>query len=135
MESTFFDSKKNRMNSSLRAFDRFNQALYEKFSAQPGIDIKTRKMICTHTMLYENKYGDRFYKNYLKRANLTDDTKLEHDVVILRSAVMNPWITETAKGSFLDILEKDIIDVCEEVMVEMNKSKGLKEQAEETGID
>ena len=31
----------------------------------------------------------------------------EVSITVLRSVVMDPWVTETSKGSFLDILEAE----------------------------
>jgi glutamate/tyrosine decarboxylase-like PLP-dependent enzyme len=115
----FYDEKLGRMNQSLLHYDRFNSGLFNRFTPEKGKDIRKCKFICTHTILHENKYGDRLFKNYLSRAGLKDDTiEKEHEVVILRSAVMNPWLHETEKGTFLDVIEKDLLDVCEEVLAE-----------------
>jgi hypothetical protein len=91
-------------NKDLAAANRFNRALYDHLSIKPGEDIYSHGLIVSTTDLSASQYGDDFIKHYKGRL-LADETAAGDTITVLRSVVMDPWITETATGSFLDILE------------------------------
>ena len=49
-----------------------------------------------------------FMKDFKSRLGIAaDDAGNGGNVTVLRSVVMDPWTTETAQGSFIDVLEKE----------------------------
>jgi glutamate/tyrosine decarboxylase-like PLP-dependent enzyme len=95
----------DRPNTSLRLANAFNDAMYRQLSLRPFADIYGQDMIVSTTDLDRSTYGDTFIDGYLSRLGITDTDGIGQ-VKVLRSVVMDPWVTETADGrDFLDTLE------------------------------
>jgi hypothetical protein len=56
--------------------------------------------------LASQDYGNEFIQAYKQRLGVGDSPG--DTVTVLRSTVMDPWLTETAKGSFLDVIEEEL---------------------------
>jgi glutamate/tyrosine decarboxylase-like PLP-dependent enzyme len=91
------------INPSLERANALNRALYDRLSINPGEDIYGYDLIVSTTDLDIAHYGEVFIEDYKRRLlgvpNVPGST-----VTVLRSVVMDPWVTETTQGSFLDIL-------------------------------
>jgi hypothetical protein len=58
------------------------------------------------TDLASQDYGNEFIQAYKQRLGVGDSPG---DIItVLRSTVMDPWLAESAKGSFLDIIEEEL---------------------------
>jgi hypothetical protein len=79
--------------------------MYRELSLKPLQDVYGQDMIVSTTDLSRSTYGTAFFDDYTDRLGTT-----EHDddkVTVLRSVVMDPWVTETADGrDFIDVLER-----------------------------
>lgn len=93
------------LNTDLAACNRLNMALYAKLSIDPGKDIYGYDLIVSTTELDARHYGVAFIED-LKRRLGVDGSEGE-SITVLRSVVMDPWVTETAAGSFIDVLERE----------------------------
>lgn len=95
-----------RGNTDLGLTNRFNKALYDRLSINPGQDIYGYNLIVSTTNLEEKTYGTRFMEGYKQR--LLGDAHAPGDfVTVLRSVVMDPWVAATVSGSFIDTLETE----------------------------
>jgi hypothetical protein len=102
------------LNSDLRRMNALNKALYTRLSIKPGQDINQYDLIVSTTDLTRNTYGDDFFLHYAERLGITEIN--DDHITVLRSVVMDPWVTETTKlsprgkletVSFIDILETE----------------------------
>ncbi len=93
------------VNTSLDLCNRFNKSLYERLSIDPGHDIYGYDLIVSTTDLDAEQYGDRFIDDYKKRLGVGGWSGGR--ITVLRSVVMNPWLTDTPQGSFIDVLENE----------------------------
>ncbi len=93
------------LNEDLDLTNRLNRAIYDRLSIDPGEDIYGYDLIVSTTDLDANTYGEAFIEDYKRRLGVAGSPATR--VTVLRSVVMDPWITETAKGSFLDTLENE----------------------------
>lgn len=105
-------------NTDLHAANKFNKALYDRLSINPGEDIYSYGLIVSTTDLNISQYGDRFMEHYTQRL-LGKGAHSGNSVTVLRSVVMDPWITETGNTSFLDILESEFRKALNNVMEEI----------------
>lgn len=96
---------KAKVNQDLMMMNRLNTAIYERLSINPGEDIYGYDLIVSTTDLGVDTYGSEFIQSYAKRLDITDIN--DDHITVLRSVVMDPWITETIKGSFIDVLERE----------------------------
>jgi glutamate/tyrosine decarboxylase-like PLP-dependent enzyme len=106
------------INTDLAETNRLNKAIYDRLSINPGEDIYGYNLIVSTTDLDTAHYGEAFIDDYKRRLGVASSPG--SSITVLRSVVMDPWLTETTKGSFLDVLEgefrKVIADALEEIM-------------------
>lgn len=110
-----FNFKNNEiLNNDLKLMNAFNKALYNRLSISPGEDINKYDLIVSTTDLTRSTYGDDFFKDYAARLGITEIN--DDHITVLRSVVMDPWVTETTKFaadgeqqvvSFIDVLERE----------------------------
>ncbi|WP_200953444.1 pyridoxal-dependent decarboxylase [Ensifer sp. Root558] len=93
------------VNTSLDLCNRFNKSLYERLSIDPGHDIYGYDLIVSTTDLDADQYGERFIDDYKRRIGVGGSE--DRRITVLRSVVMNPWLTDTPQGSFIDVLEHE----------------------------
>jgi glutamate/tyrosine decarboxylase-like PLP-dependent enzyme len=116
-----FRTSDGRMNSSLEEANRLNKAIYERLSINPGEDIYGYDLIVSTTDLDIDHYGELFMQSFKQRLGVEGSPGRK--ITILRSVVMDPWITETSKGSFLDVLETEFRKA---VMAAINSMQDIK---------
>ena len=97
------------LNTDLALANRLNKAIYSMLSINPGDDIYGYSLIVSTTDFSKADYGADFIENYKQRLGVADSPG--DSITVLRSTVMNPWLTETAKGSFLDVIEQEFRQV------------------------
>jgi glutamate/tyrosine decarboxylase-like PLP-dependent enzyme len=100
-----FKTSSGKLNTDLAQTNRLNKALYERLSINPGDDIYGYDLIVSTTDLNAAQYGKTFIQDYKNRLGVGKSPEVS--ITVLRSVVMDPWVTETSKGSFLDILEAE----------------------------
>lgn len=93
------------INADLDQCNRLNKTLYEKLSIDPGKDIYEYDLIVSTTDLDASHYGMEFIEDYKRRLGVEQSDG--SSITVLRSVVMDPWVTETAHGSFIDVLERE----------------------------
>ncbi|NKN12286.1 pyridoxal phosphate-dependent decarboxylase family protein [Rhizobium laguerreae] len=102
------------VNTSLDLCNRFNKSLYERLSIDPGDDIYGYDLIVSTTDLDAEQYGNRFIDDYKNRLSVGGSPGGR--ITVLRSVVMNPWLTDTPQGSFIDVLENEFRKALTEVI-------------------
>ncbi|MCC3535445.1 MAG: hypothetical protein JGK03_14800 [Microcoleus sp. PH2017_25_DOB_D_A] len=111
-----FKTPSGKVNNNLEKANKLNQTIYEKLSIEPETDISAYDLIVSTTDFYEKSYGTEFIKTYKQRLGV--DGSSDMPITVLRSVVMDPWVTETATGSFIDVLEKILRDTVNQVINE-----------------
>ncbi|MEQ9672332.1 pyridoxal-dependent decarboxylase [Coleofasciculus sp. G2-EDA-02] len=100
-----FKNPDGTINNDLAKANRLNQALYKLLSIKPGSDIYGYNLIVSTTNFETAHYGEDFMKDYKQRLQVTGVA--EEPITILRSTVMDPWITEAKGKPFIDIIEEE----------------------------
>jgi hypothetical protein len=95
-----------RLNSDLARANRLNRRLADVLSIKPGEDISGCRLMLSQTDLSSREHGNEFIQAYKQRLGVGDSPG--DTVTVLRSTVMDPWLTKSAKGSFLDIVEEEL---------------------------
>ena len=101
-----FKTASGELNDDLDLTNRLNKEIYDRLSIDPGEDIYGYDLIVSTTDLEARTYGEAFIEYYKRRLGVAGSTT--DSITVLRSVVMDPWITETAKGSFIDTLENEL---------------------------
>lgn len=112
-----FKTASGTLNPDLAQANRLNKALYDRLSINPGHDIYGYDLIVSTTDLNATQYGDVFIQDYKRRLGVGESAGAS--VTVLRSVVMDPWVTETTKGSFLDVLEDEFRKAVTEALEEI----------------
>lgn len=112
------------VNADLKQANDFNTAIYRRLSIRPGEDVYGRDMVVSTTDLSADTYGSAFIENYKHRLGTASSPG--GTVTVLRSVVMDPWVTETASGSFIDVLERALRGavLAESARLQCNKARG-----------
>jgi len=92
-------------NKETTRANRLNTAIYRRLSIRPGADIYGSDMIVSTTDFDEAAYGTEFMRTFKARLGLSDEGTV---VTVLRSVVMDPWVTETKRRSFIDVLAGEL---------------------------
>ncbi len=100
-----FRTISGELNGDLGLANRLNGEIYDRLSIDPGEDIYGYDLIVSTTDLDASTYGEAFIEDYKRRLGVSGSAG--DRVTILRSVIMDPWITETTRGSFLDTLENE----------------------------
>jgi hypothetical protein len=116
-----FRTPEGQLNPSLEQTNQLNKAIYERLSINPGEDIYGYDLIVSTTDLDADHYGASFIESFKKRLGVAGSPGRK--ITVLRSVVMDPWITETTKGSFLDVLEAEFRKA---VVASINSMQDLK---------
>lgn len=110
-----------QLNTSLKNANLLNKRYYENLSIDEGDDINNYPMIVSTTDFTKEAYGSYFIEHYKKRLGVTGEP--DEPITVIRTVVQNPWTTETAEGSFIDVLEgiirESILKVIEDIQDEI----------------
>lgn len=94
------------LNPDLEDANRLNRAIYDRLSIDPGDDIYGYPLVVSTTDFDETAYGTAFIADFKRRLGVSGSSG--GIVTVIRSVVMDPWVTETAEGSFIDVLEREL---------------------------
>lgn len=114
-----------RGNTELARANRLNRAIYGRLSIKPGADIYGSDLIVSTTDFAKSAYGRTFMQDFKARLGLApEDTEGEEVITVLRSVVMDPWVTETKDGSFIDLLARELRKAVLDSIDELQGSRG-----------
>ncbi|MDX1811598.1 MAG: pyridoxal-dependent decarboxylase [Gammaproteobacteria bacterium] len=100
-----FHRKDGSLNRDPELYNKLNELIYDRFSVHFETEqpFKT-PFILTMTTFSRHEYGDVFMDSFTQRLGLQGKPQAIH---CLRSVVMDPYITQTADGSyFVEIIEQ-----------------------------
>ncbi|MFB2768127.1 aspartate aminotransferase family protein [Pelatocladus sp. BLCC-F211] len=110
-----------KLNTSLKNANLLNKRYYENLSIDEGDDINNYPMIVSTTDFNAEAYGSYFIEHYKQRLGVTGEP--DQAITVIRTVVQDPWKTETAEGSFIDVLEglirESILKVIEDIKDEI----------------
>lgn len=83
--------------ASLDELNTLNNQLFERFSLRPEQreQVYSHSFFVSRTVLSARHYRPATVKPFLDRLGVTEDEYQQQGVVLLRSTLMNPWLTET----------------------------------------
>src|ERR1043166_1165973 len=114
-----------RGNTDLARANRLNRAIYGRLSLKPGSDIYGSNMIVSTTDFEKSAYGPTFMQDFKARLGLAPEETGGNEVItVLRSVVMDPWVTETTDGSFIDVLARELRKAVLDSVGELGGSRG-----------
>jgi hypothetical protein len=118
-----FKTPSGEVNQDLDKLNLLNKKIYEKLSIQPETDISAYDLIVSTTDFEQKSYGTEFIEKYKERLGVSGSSGTS--ITVLRSVVMDPWVTETPSGSFIDVLEKVLRDTVNQVINDNPDDFGL----------
>ncbi|KYF87182.1 decarboxylase [Sorangium cellulosum] len=110
-----FKHADGRLNASLDKANRLNKAIYEVLSIKPGEDVASHDLIVSTTDFEQAHYGKAFLDSYKRRLGVGESEG--NTITVLRSTVLNPWLTEDEEDSFLDMLEAEFREAISRAML------------------
>ena len=114
-----------RGNTDAALANRLNKAIYGRLSIKPGADIYGSDMIVSTTDFVSNAYGPTFMGEFMSRLGLNagQDAAVE-SITVLRSVVMDPWVTEVGDISFTDVLGRELRKAVLESLADLRGVRG-----------
>jgi len=96
----FYD-KNGKANTDMQKTNDFNDAIFRKFSfsKQPGKPEHVPEIVVTSSSFTRSNYGNVFVDKLRQRLEVTNGPDLAINFII--STIMNPWLSNTVKGSFI----------------------------------
>ncbi len=85
--------------TSLAAINRLNDTLFDHFSLTPEqrMQVYSHSFFISRTVLSPTHYRAQTVQPFLDRLGVTTDEYAEQGVVLLRSTLMNPWLSESRR--------------------------------------
>jgi hypothetical protein len=108
------------VNTDTGKLNDLNNKVYERFSFKPG-ETRTQdtEIVVTSSDFDPKVYGTAFMKDLRSRLGVKGDDGQKINFII--STTMNPWLSNTVKGSFIPELMKIIIRNVTEIVKEVKK--------------
>ncbi|GAB1542506.1 pyridoxal-dependent decarboxylase [Scytonema sp. NUACC21] len=118
-----FKTAENQVNNNLELANILNKEIYDRLSINQGEDIYSYNLIVSTTDFKVEAYGSDFIEYYKKRLGVSGSAG--DSITVIRSVIMDPWVTETPKGSFLDILEVEFRKTIESILHDLKDRLGV----------
>ena len=116
-----FKNPDGSVNTDTKKMSDLNFALYQKLSFSPGeTDLEKTPLVVTASEFDPNVYGADFMENIRVRLGVMGDETLPINFII--STVMNPWLTATTGGSFLNTFAEIMAQTVTELVHDIWKS-------------
>ncbi|MGK7956459.1 MAG: aspartate aminotransferase family protein [Crocosphaera sp.] len=113
------------LNTNLEQVNAFNKAIYDRISIKPdGRDIYNYEIVVSTTDFLKYSYGEVFFNDYKERLlgleKGTGNDETDKEISVLRSVIMDPWITEDIEGKpFVDYIVAELFKIVQEVLDEL----------------
>ncbi|HAI68652.1 MAG TPA: hypothetical protein DCM38_04340 [Gammaproteobacteria bacterium] len=97
-----FRDKEGNWNTSLDKANDFNKAIYDRCGVKLHDNIHDYSFVTSTTAFSLSGYGEKFFNDYAGRLMKNDDptsTSWDADsIAVMRSVIMDPWLTESRDG-------------------------------------
>ncbi len=120
------------VEQELDKVNAFNEMIYDRISLKAdGGDIYNYKILVSSTSFFRNTYGDVFFDDYARRllgivAVPASSSGTGDKIVVMRSTIMDPWITEDVDGKpFVEYIVAELFDIVREVVAEIQADPSL----------
>jgi glutamate/tyrosine decarboxylase-like PLP-dependent enzyme len=127
----FYDAKSGLLNECLGKLNQLNQEIFEMCSMTQVLkslpELSSLPLILTSSSFSAATYGQAFVNHFCRRLGVRPEENAEINFLI--STTMDPWITETSQGDFLEVVEQTLRDVAHRALDELIQ-ENWKEQEE-----
>ncbi len=118
------------LNQNLEQVNEFNKLIYDRVSIKAdGRDIYNYQIIVSTTDFKKDSYGEVFFNDYKQRLlglDAATDNSEDTSISVLRSVIMDPWITEDVDGRpFVYFIVAELFDIVREVIAEVQANPAL----------
>jgi glutamate/tyrosine decarboxylase-like PLP-dependent enzyme len=114
---------------SLKQLNAANEAIYRRFSAQPGLRVTDQPYFVSRTTLSNSQYSSSTVASFLDRLRVPEDQYLTDGVFLLRSVLMNPWYSQAKRRARYFVSEF----VAELYRAAAEELAAVRSQADESG--
>lgn len=112
-----FNYKVNgKVNPSLEKANDFNTKIFNKLRPQLKKPATKLDLIVSNTSLESSTYGKNILESFAARLKVKLPTTGEYSINMLRSVMMNPWVTETEEGPFLPTIIEELTKTVNSVL-------------------
>ncbi len=118
-------------NQNLDQVNAFNKLVYDRVSVKAdGRDIYNYEILLSTTDFVKDYYGEVFFNDYRNRLLDLDEGTPDDDsqkrISVMRSTIMDPWITEDLNGApFVEYIVAKLFDIVREVVAEVKANPEL----------
>lgn len=112
---SYYDLNKKPI-SDMKKINDFNDLVYQtfSFSAPPGRAEHVPEIVVTSSSFTRENYGNKLLDNLRFRLGVTNG--YDDPVNFIISTIMNPWLSETVKGSFIPELINILVKKVKEIV-------------------
>ncbi|MBO1347739.1 MAG: hypothetical protein EBE86_010245 [Hormoscilla sp. GUM202] len=106
----------------------FNKRIYDRVSVKAdGRDIYNYEILLSTTDFVKDYYGEVFFNDYRDRLlRGGTDSSGETKISVMRSTIMDPWITEYVDGApFVEYIVAKLFDIVREVVAEVRGDSAM----------
>jgi hypothetical protein len=118
MFNFYTDEQHTKKNTDIYKMNKLNTKLYQNFSFDPTDLDKKVELVVTSSQFDPNVYGKDFMDYLRGRLGIVGNEDQPIDFII--STIMNPWLSDTVKGSFLPKVIEIIVKNVTEILGEMD---------------
>ncbi|MBD2501229.1 pyridoxal phosphate-dependent decarboxylase family protein [Anabaena azotica] len=126
-----FNYKVNgQWNQNLKEVNAFNKLIYDRVGIKADVaDISVYTVIVSTTDFIKKTYGEVFFDDYKQRLLRLESPVSDPEdqaITVLRSVVMDPWITEDLNGQpFVNTVVEELCKVVREVVQQVQEDPSL----------
>jgi glutamate/tyrosine decarboxylase-like PLP-dependent enzyme len=107
------------LNHDLQKMNDLNKKIFEICSiTDPREDPKSLNLIVTSSQFDVESYGKPFVDHYCERLGVTNPDNAP--ITFLISTTMDPWLTDTEEGDFLEKVESALSDAVQQAIAEID---------------
>ena len=107
-------------NSDMKKVNDMNDAVYRAFSYKPGENnTQQTEIVVTSSAFTREVDGSYLVDSLRKRLGVTDANNYDAPINFIISTIMNPWLSNTVKGSFIpkliSIITKNVSKIVSQI--------------------
>tara|TARA_R110000868_G_scaffold1389_8_gene10725 strand:+ start:4376 stop:6616 length:2241 start_codon:yes stop_codon:yes gene_type:complete len=118
-----FYGENKKPNTDLSMTNKLNDEIYRtfSFSEKPGEEEHVPEIVVTSSSFTRGNYGNALMDDLIKRLRVQSNGQ-DDSINFIISTIMNPWLSNTSKGSFIptiiEIITKNVTKIVKKVKSE-----------------
>ncbi|MBI1779943.1 MAG: decarboxylase [Sphingobacteriales bacterium] len=107
-------------NSKMKKVNDLNNAIYTKFSFKPyEVGTENTPIVVTSSQFTRSNNGDLLLNSLRQRLGVATGDGINDPINFIISTIMNPWLSNTVKGSFIPTLMNIMVQNITQIVAEI----------------